>query len=112
VFDGLAGVESVESGYSGEHVPNPTYREVFGGATGHAEAIRLAFDPSAVSFDEVLDIFFEIHDPTQLNRQRGDVGTQYRSAIFPHSPEQEAAARAAIPRAQVAVSRSSRPSNN
>ena len=71
-----------------------------GGATGHAEAIRLVFDPSVVSFDEILDIFFEIHDPTQLNRKGNDVGTQYRSAIFPHSPDQEVAARAAIARAQ------------
>jgi peptide-methionine (S)-S-oxide reductase len=100
VFDGLAGVESVESGYVGGHVPDPTYREVCGGATGHAEAIRLVFDPEVISFDDVLDIFFEIHDPTQLNRQGNDVGTQYRSAVFPHSPEQETAARAAIARAQ------------
>ena len=100
VFDGLAGVESVESGYIGGHVTNPTYREVCGGATGHAEAIRVVFDNDIVGFDEVLDIFFEIHDPTQLNRQGNDVGTQYRSAIFPHSSEQETAARAAIHRAQ------------
>lgn len=100
VFDGLAGVESVESGYIGGHVANPTYKQVCGGDTGHAEAIRLVFDPAIVSFDEILDIFFEIHDPTQLNRQGNDVGTQYRSAIFPHSPEQEAAAKAAIARAQ------------
>ena len=100
VFDGLAGVDSVESGYIGGHVPNPSYREVCGGATGHAEAIRIVFDNVRVNFDEILDIFFEIHDPTQLNRQGADVGTQYRSAIFPHSPEQEAAARAAIARAQ------------
>ena len=100
VFDGLAGVHSVESGYIGGHVANPTYKAVCGGNTGHAEAIRIVFDTDIVSFNEVLDIFFEIHDPTQLNRQGNDVGTQYRSAIFPHSPEQEAAARAAIARAQ------------
>ena len=100
VFDGLAGVESVESGYIGGRTANPTYKQVCGGDTGHAEAIRLIFDTDVVSFDEILDIFFEIHDPTQLNRQGNDVGTQYRSAIFPHSPEQEAAARAAIERAQ------------
>ncbi len=100
VFDGLAGVESVESGYIGGATANPTYKEVCSGRTGHAEAIRIVFDSSVVSFDEILDIFFEIHDPTQLNRQGNDVGTQYRSAIFPHSPEQDVAARAAIARAQ------------
>ncbi len=100
VFDDLAGIDSVESGYIGGHTANPTYREVCGGNTGHAEAIRLTYDPAVVSFGEILDIFFEIHDPTQLNRQGNDVGTQYRSAIFPHSPEQEAEARAAIERAQ------------
>lgn len=100
VFDGLAGVESVESGYIGGHTPRPTYKEVCSGVTGHAEAVRIVFDPAIISFDEVLDIYFEIHDPTQLNRQGNDVGTQYRSAIFPHSPEQEVAARAAITRAQ------------
>ncbi|MFM9977265.1 MAG: peptide-methionine (S)-S-oxide reductase MsrA [Sphingomonadaceae bacterium] len=105
IFDNLAGVESVESGYIGGHVADPDYKAVCTGATGHAEAVRIAFDPAVVSYDDILDIFFEIHDPTQLNRQGNDVGTQYRSAIFPHSPEQESAARAAIVRAQPAQDR-------
>ncbi len=100
IYDNLAGVESVESGYIGGQTANPTYKAVCSGTTGHAEAIRIIFDNDVVTFDEILDIFFEIHDPTQLNRQGNDIGTQYRSAIFPHSPEQEAAARAAIIRAQ------------
>ena len=100
IYDNLAGVESVESGYIGGQTANPTYKQVCSGTTGHAEAIRIVFDSAVVTFDEILDIFFEIHDPTQLNRQGSDVGTQYRSAIFPHSPEQETAARAAIARAQ------------
>jgi peptide-methionine (S)-S-oxide reductase len=100
VFDDVIGVSSVESGYIGGTVTNPTYRQVCGGDTGHAEAIRITFDPDAIRFDDVLDIYFATHDPTQLNRQGNDAGTQYRSAIFPHSPEQEAAARAAIERAQ------------
>jgi peptide-methionine (S)-S-oxide reductase len=100
IYDNLAGVESVESGYIGGQTANPTYKQVCGGNTGHAEAIRVVFDPAIVSLDEILDIFFEIHDPTQLNRQGNDIGTQYRSAIFPNSPEQAAAARAAIHRAQ------------
>ena len=100
VFDDVIGVNAVESGYIGGNVPNPSYKAVCGGATGHAEAIRITFDPETISYGEMLDIFFHVHDPTQLNRQGNDVGTQYRSAIFPHSPEQEAEARAAIERAQ------------
>ena len=105
VFKDVIGVEGVESGYLGGHVDQPTYREVCGGGTGHAEAIRVAFDPSQVGYGDLLDIFFATHDPTQLNRQGNDVGTQYRSAIFPASPEQEAEARAAIERAQEGQSR-------
>jgi peptide-methionine (S)-S-oxide reductase len=100
VFKDVRGVSSVESGYIGGSVADPSYRQVCDGTTGHAEAIRVAFDPAEISYDDILDIFFATHDPTQLNRQGNDVGTQYRSAIFPHSPEQEAAARAAIDRAQ------------
>jgi peptide-methionine (S)-S-oxide reductase len=100
VFLDVIGVSRVESGYIGGHIANPTYRQVCGGDTGHAEAIRIHYDPEVISLDDLLDIFFATHDPTQLNRQGNDVGTQYRSAIFPHSPEQEAAARAAIARAQ------------
>ena len=100
VFNDVIGVTRVESGYIGGHMPNPSYRAVCGGDTGHAEAIRLTYDPAQIAYDDLLDIFFATHDPTQLNRQGNDVGTQYRSAIFPHSPEQEAAARAAIARVQ------------
>jgi peptide-methionine (S)-S-oxide reductase len=90
VYDELKGVEHVESGYSGGPTSNPTYRQVCAGTTGHAEVIQVTFDPSVVSFREILQVFFTIHDPTTLNRQGADVGTQYRSAIFYHSPEQKA----------------------
>jgi len=100
VFLQIAGVNSVESGYIGGTRPDPTYEEVCGGGTGHAEAIRIGFDPDVISYADLLDIFFATHDPTSLNRQGNDVGTQYRSAIFPHDAAQEAEARAAIARAQ------------
>jgi peptide-methionine (S)-S-oxide reductase len=96
VFDGLRGVESVESGYMGGHKANPTYEEVCGGSTGHAEVVQITFDPQAVSFREILDVFFVIHDPTTPNRQGNDVGTQYRSAIFYHSAGQKTAAEQVI----------------
>jgi peptide-methionine (S)-S-oxide reductase len=89
VYDDLRGVEAVESGYSGGDVPHPTYRQVCSGTTGHAEVVQVTFDPDVISFREILEIFFAIHDPTTLNRQGADVGTQYRSAIFYHSPEQK-----------------------
>ena len=98
VFKDVIGVEGVESGYIGGHVPNPTYKQVCGGDTGHAEAIRLTFDPAQVTYGDLLDIFFATHDPTQLNRQGNDIGTQYRSTIFPHSPGQEDEAKAAMAR--------------
>ena len=100
VFQDVIGVEGVESGYIGGSVPNPTYKQVCGGDTGHAEAIRITFDPAAISYGELLDIFFATHDPTQLNRQGNDVGTQYRSAVFPQDEAQEGEARAGIDRAQ------------
>jgi peptide-methionine (S)-S-oxide reductase len=99
VFNDVAGVTKVESGYTGGSVTNPTYKQVCGGDTGHAEAIRITFDANVVSYDDLLDIFFATHDPTQLNRQGNDIGTQYRSAIFPQDEEQERKARAAIQRA-------------
>jgi peptide-methionine (S)-S-oxide reductase len=88
VFDRMEGVTSVESGYAGGHVENPTYRQVCDGSTGHAEVVRVTFDPAKVSYDELLDAFFAVHDPTTLNRQGNDVGTQYRSVIFYTSEEQ------------------------
>ena len=103
VYDQLKGVQSVESGYMGGKAPNPTYDEVCGGRSGHAEVVRITFDPAQASYEDLLGIFFTIHDPTTLNRQGNDVGTQYRSAIFYHSPEQERIARAA--KAELEVSR-------
>jgi peptide-methionine (S)-S-oxide reductase len=96
VFDDLIGVESVESGYMGGSTANPTYEAVCSGDTGHAEVVRLTFDPQRVSFSEILEVFFVIHDPTTLNRQGNDVGTQYRSAVFYHSTEQKVAAELVI----------------
>ncbi|HWK35508.1 peptide-methionine (S)-S-oxide reductase MsrA [Sphingomonas sp.] len=98
VFNDVIGVEKVESGYTGGHLADPTYKQVCGGDTGHAEAIRLTYDPGVVSYEDLLEIFFTTHDPTTLNRQGNDVGTQYRSAIFPHDDAQRAAAEAAIAR--------------
>jgi peptide-methionine (S)-S-oxide reductase len=91
VFDDLKGVLSVESGYMGGQRPNPTYEQVCAGVSGHAEVIQITFDPAVVTFKEILEVFFVIHDPTTLNRQGNDAGTQYRSVIFYHSPEQKAA---------------------
>lgn len=99
VFLDVVGVSKVESGYTGGTAANPTYRQVCNGDTGHAEAIRITFDPEQIGYDDLLDIFFATHDPTQLNRQGNDVGTQYRSAIFPVDAKQEGKARAAIERA-------------
>lgn len=96
VFLDLRGVESVVSGYAGGTVPNPSYEAVCGGRTGHAEVVQVTFDPSVVSFRELLNAFFAIHDPTTLNRQGADVGTQYRSVVLYHSLEQKAAAEQAI----------------
>ena len=92
VFDNLKGVEDVVSGYTGGQTPNPSYHEVSSGKTGHAEVVQVTFNPAQVSFREILEVFFTIHDPTTLNRQGADVGTQYRSAIFYHTPEQKATA--------------------
>ncbi|MCI0662005.1 MAG: peptide-methionine (S)-S-oxide reductase MsrA [Acidobacteria bacterium] len=92
VFDELNGVEQVESGYAGGHLANPSYRQVCTGATGHAEVVQIRFDPSIISFKELLRVFFTIHDPTTLNRQGADIGTQYRSAIFYQTAEQKSVA--------------------
>jgi peptide-methionine (S)-S-oxide reductase len=96
VYDDLKGVESVESGYMGGKTANPGYEDVCSGKTGHAEVVKITFDPRAVSFKDLLEVFFVIHDPTTPDRQGNDVGTQYRSAIFYHSPEQKAAAEQVI----------------
>lgn len=91
-FRQVSGVIDAVSGYTGGRVDHPTYRQVCGHSTGHAEAVEVTYDPKAVGYDQLLDVFWQIHDPTQLNRQGPDVGDQYRSAIFTHSPEQERAA--------------------
>ena len=96
VYKELRGVEGVVSGYAGGWVENPTYRQVCDGTTGHAEVVQITFDPSAVSYLELLEVFFTIHDPTTLNRQGGDVGTQYRSAVFYHTPAQRETAEQAV----------------
>jgi peptide-methionine (S)-S-oxide reductase len=96
VFRDLKGVEKVESGYAGGQYQNPSYRDVCSGMTGHAEVVQITFDPSVISFRDLLGVFFTIHDPTTLNRQGGDVGTQYRSAVFYHSPEQQETAEQVI----------------
>ena len=98
VFRDVIGVSEVESGYIGGNVPNPTYKAVCSGTTGHAEAIRVTYDPATISYAEILDVFMGTHDPSQLNRQGNDVGTQYRSAIFPLDDAQRAEAAAAIGR--------------
>jgi peptide-methionine (S)-S-oxide reductase len=96
VYNQLRGVLSVRSGYAGGHIPNPTYQQVCGGGTGHAEVVQIAFDPASITFRDLLEVFFTIHDPTTLNRQGADVGTQYRSAIFYHTPEQKETAEQVI----------------
>jgi len=96
VFDDLQGVQDVTSGYAGGHVPEPSYEEVCSGETGHAEVVQITFDPAKITFRQLLEVFFTIHDPTTLNRQGGDIGTQYRSAIFYHTPEQKAMAQQVI----------------
>jgi len=98
VYDMLEGVEDVVSGYMGGHQDNPTYKQVCTGLTGHAEVVQIRYNPEVISYADLLNVFFTIHDPTTLNRQGADVGTQYRSAIFTHSAEQEAEARASIAR--------------
>lgn len=95
-YERIRGVETIVSGYAGGHVTDPSYQDVCTGNTGHAEVVRVTFDPEVVSFRDILRVFFTVHDPTTLNRQGADVGTQYRSAIYVHSPEQEETATAVI----------------
>ncbi|MGE4481662.1 peptide-methionine (S)-S-oxide reductase MsrA [Acidocella sp.] len=95
-YDELEGVEKVQSGYVGGHVENPSYKQICTGTTGHAEAVRVDYDPSVISYEDLLRVFFTIHDPTMLNRQGNDIGPQYRSAIFYTTPAQQAAAKAAV----------------
>jgi len=96
VFNRLLGVESAVSGYMGGHTSHPTYRDICNGDTGHAEVVQITFDPDVIAFRDLLDVFFTIHDPTQRNRQGNDIGTQYRSAIFWHTPEQKTEAEATL----------------
>jgi len=96
VYDEIKGVQSVESGYAGGHVDRPSYRDVCTGTTGHAEVVQIRFDPGVVSYRDLLNVFFTIHDPTTLNRQGADIGTQYRSAIFYHDDEQKQVAEEVI----------------
>ena len=98
VFDELKGVQSVESGYMGGKTPKPNYEDVCSGTTGHAEVVRVTFDADVLAYEDLLAVFFAIHDPTTLNRQGNDVGTQYRSAIFTHSDEQQRSAEAVVRR--------------
>ena len=98
IFQELRGVEKLVVGYSGGHVKNPTYEEVCTGTTDHAEAFQVTFDPDVISFEELLKVFFSVHDPTTLNRQGNDVGSQYRSAIFYHTPDQKTAAERVVKR--------------
>ena len=105
VFRRVPGVVDVQVGYSGGMTKNPTYEQVCSHTTGHAEVCQVTFDPAKVSFDQLLEVFWAMHDPTQVNRQGPDVGDQYRSAIFPHTPEQQAVAEASRERAQARFSR-------
>lgn len=100
IYERTDGILDVVSGYAGGKVPNPSYKEISTGKTGHAEVIQITYDPAVISYEEILDLFWRAHDPTTLNRQGADVGTQYRSVIFYHSPEQEKIARASKAQAQ------------